>query len=155
MVMKISIFWDITPYSPLKINWRFGETNRIHLQGGGISQARYQRVSRWQAEQIRTTEPYTCPEDRPLQDTDRAKFRIRSKVLSFCTRKWTFWFHKSAEFLDQPNIYYVPVAWRRHSAQNCRREAFAPYEWNHLLLQRRSVELVNTRAATGASSPAS
>jgi hypothetical protein len=28
--MKSSIFWDITPCSPLKVNRRFGETYRLH-----------------------------------------------------------------------------------------------------------------------------
>jgi hypothetical protein len=30
--LKIIIFWDITPCSPLKINRRFGGTYRFHLQ---------------------------------------------------------------------------------------------------------------------------
>jgi hypothetical protein len=50
MVMKSSAFWDITPCSLLKVNWRFGGTCRIHLQGQKISQARNQRENRWQAE---------------------------------------------------------------------------------------------------------
>jgi hypothetical protein len=33
------IFWDITPYSPLKVNRQFGRTYRLHLQGRRISQA--------------------------------------------------------------------------------------------------------------------
>jgi hypothetical protein len=35
---KITIFWDITPYSPLNVNRRFGGTYRLHLQGRKISQ---------------------------------------------------------------------------------------------------------------------
>jgi hypothetical protein len=31
--MKSSIFWDITPCTPLKVNRRFGGTYRLHLQG--------------------------------------------------------------------------------------------------------------------------
>jgi hypothetical protein len=50
VVMKSSIFWDITPCSPLKVNWRFGGTCRLHLQGRKISRARNQRESRWQAD---------------------------------------------------------------------------------------------------------
>jgi hypothetical protein len=30
--MKSTIFWDITPNSPLKFNRRFGGTYRLHLQ---------------------------------------------------------------------------------------------------------------------------
>jgi hypothetical protein len=32
-LLKSIIFWDITPCSPLSVNWRFGETYRIHLHG--------------------------------------------------------------------------------------------------------------------------
>jgi hypothetical protein len=31
--MKSIIFWDITQYSPLSVNRRFGGTYRLHLQG--------------------------------------------------------------------------------------------------------------------------
>jgi hypothetical protein len=31
--MKSTIFWDITPCSPLSVNRRFGGTYRLHLQG--------------------------------------------------------------------------------------------------------------------------
>jgi hypothetical protein len=30
---KSSIYWDITPFNPLKVNRRFGGTYRFHLQG--------------------------------------------------------------------------------------------------------------------------
>jgi hypothetical protein len=33
VVMKSTIFWDITPCSPLKVYRRFGGTYRLHLQG--------------------------------------------------------------------------------------------------------------------------
>jgi hypothetical protein len=33
VVMESTIFWDITPCSPLKFNRRFGGTYRLHLQG--------------------------------------------------------------------------------------------------------------------------
>jgi hypothetical protein len=39
-VIKSTIFWDITPCSPLKVNRRFGETSCLHLQGWGASQCR-------------------------------------------------------------------------------------------------------------------
>jgi hypothetical protein len=38
--MKSTIFWDITPCSPLKVNRRFGGTYCLHLQGRRISRAR-------------------------------------------------------------------------------------------------------------------
>jgi hypothetical protein len=40
VVMKRTIFWDITPCSPLKVNQRLGRTCRLHLQGRRISKAR-------------------------------------------------------------------------------------------------------------------
>jgi hypothetical protein len=40
VVMKSSIFWDITPCSLLKVNRSFGGTYRLHLQGWKISRAR-------------------------------------------------------------------------------------------------------------------
>jgi hypothetical protein len=36
VVTKATIFWDITPCSPLKVNRRFGGTYRLHLQGGHL-----------------------------------------------------------------------------------------------------------------------
>jgi hypothetical protein len=41
--MKSSVFWDITPCSPLKVNRRFGGTYGLHIQGPKLSQARNQR----------------------------------------------------------------------------------------------------------------
>jgi hypothetical protein len=40
--MKSSVFWDITPYSPLKIKRHFEGICRLHLQGLRVSQARNQ-----------------------------------------------------------------------------------------------------------------
>jgi hypothetical protein len=48
VVMKSSMFWDITPCSQLKVNRRFTGTCHLHLQGRRKSRARYQRESRWQ-----------------------------------------------------------------------------------------------------------
>jgi hypothetical protein len=48
--LKSTIFWDITPCSPLNVNRSFGGTYRLHLQDRRISRARNQLVSRWQAE---------------------------------------------------------------------------------------------------------
>jgi hypothetical protein len=42
VAMKGSIFWDIMPYSPLKIYQLFGGTCRLHLHGRRICQARNQ-----------------------------------------------------------------------------------------------------------------
>jgi hypothetical protein len=48
VVMKSTIFWDITPCSPLKVGRHFGETYCLHLQSR-ISWAKYQHDSRRQA----------------------------------------------------------------------------------------------------------
>jgi hypothetical protein len=42
VVMKSSVFWDITTCSPLKVSRCFRGTYRLHFQGR-ISRARYQR----------------------------------------------------------------------------------------------------------------
>jgi hypothetical protein len=44
--MKSSIFWDITPCNPMKVNRRFEGTCRLHLQDRRISQARKQHEAR-------------------------------------------------------------------------------------------------------------
>jgi hypothetical protein len=54
VVMKSTIFLDITPCSPLKVNRRFAGTYRLHLQGRGISRERNQHERRWQAEPAST-----------------------------------------------------------------------------------------------------
>jgi hypothetical protein len=53
VVMKSTIFWDITLCSPLSANLRFGGTYRPHLQGRKISRARNQREIRWQAKGLK------------------------------------------------------------------------------------------------------
>jgi hypothetical protein len=35
--MKSTVFWDITPCSPFKVNWRFGGTCHFRLQDLGIN----------------------------------------------------------------------------------------------------------------------
>jgi hypothetical protein len=42
-IPKTSVFWDITPCIPLKVNQRYGGTCGFHLQGRRISQARNHR----------------------------------------------------------------------------------------------------------------
>jgi hypothetical protein len=57
--MKSSVFWDITPCSPLKVNWCF-EGTCLHFQSQRISQARNQCESRWKAEDGRCHVPLKC-----------------------------------------------------------------------------------------------
>jgi hypothetical protein len=50
VVIKSTIFWDITPCSILKVNRRFGGIYRLHLQGRKISRVRNHLESWWPAE---------------------------------------------------------------------------------------------------------
>jgi hypothetical protein len=45
VTMNSSLFWDMTPCSPVKVNRRFGRTYRLHLEGRRVSQARNQHVA--------------------------------------------------------------------------------------------------------------
>jgi hypothetical protein len=56
--MKSTIFWDITLFSPLRVNQSFGGTYRLHLQDKKISGARNQRESKWQAEPTDVSEEH-------------------------------------------------------------------------------------------------
>jgi hypothetical protein len=47
-----SVFWDITPYSPVKVNWHFRVTYCLQLQGWRVSQARNQQE--WGSKQSST-----------------------------------------------------------------------------------------------------
>jgi hypothetical protein len=38
VIMRNSVFWDITPFSSLQFNQRSGEICRLHLQGTKIKQ---------------------------------------------------------------------------------------------------------------------
>jgi hypothetical protein len=42
VVMKSTPFWDITPFSPLEVDRRFGGTYRLHLQDWRINRSRSQ-----------------------------------------------------------------------------------------------------------------
>jgi hypothetical protein len=42
VVMKSSVFWDITPCSSVKVNRHIGETYRLHLQELRVIQGRIQ-----------------------------------------------------------------------------------------------------------------
>jgi hypothetical protein len=41
-VARKSFLWDTTLFSPLKVNWHFGERTHLHLQGRRINQSREQ-----------------------------------------------------------------------------------------------------------------
>jgi hypothetical protein len=50
VVMKSIMFWDVTPFSLLSCNRRFGGTYRLNLQGRRNNYSKNQQISRWQAE---------------------------------------------------------------------------------------------------------
>jgi hypothetical protein len=61
LAVKSTIFCDITPYSPLKVNRRFGGACRLQLQGRRISRARNLRESSWRANGILSKISKTAP----------------------------------------------------------------------------------------------
>jgi hypothetical protein len=69
--MKSSIFWDVTPCSPLKANLRFGGKYRLHLQDSNNKPRKKPGLSRYQAEKAsidyqRTIWGY-IPEERTVE----------------------------------------------------------------------------------------
>jgi hypothetical protein len=61
--LKNTIFWAVTPCSPLKVNRHFGGTCRLYLQDRRINWARYHRQSRWQVRPSRWRQ-YVSPKRR-------------------------------------------------------------------------------------------
>jgi hypothetical protein len=63
VVMKSSVFWDITPCSPLKVNRHFGGTYRLHLQNIRISkqEASVKQVANRREMQTRKSVPFGSP----------------------------------------------------------------------------------------------
>jgi hypothetical protein len=119
VVMKSTIFWDITSCSPLYFKRCFGGTYSQQLNGGRISRAINKLVSRWQAEAIcsseksvdiqRTTRRYipeanslllkccTCPKRRDV----RSVFQVSRKLLGIF---WTFQTTSCATWLNMQNV---------------------------------------------------
>jgi hypothetical protein len=75
VVMKSSIFWDITPCSPLKVTGRFGGARR--LDGRRISQARNQREA---GSKQATTRRY-IPEHGTLHEQIISLFNVASVLV--------------------------------------------------------------------------
>jgi hypothetical protein len=57
-VMKSSVFWDITPHSPLKVKQRFRETCRLHISWRRINQTRKQHDTGSKQNALRSLLPY-------------------------------------------------------------------------------------------------
>jgi hypothetical protein len=77
--MKSSIFWDTTPCSSLKANWRFGGTCHLYLLGQRISQARNQHEA-------------ICLPNFGLHR--RQGGNARQQVSSHCLTHWKEWTNK-------------------------------------------------------------
>jgi hypothetical protein len=89
--LKSTIYWDMTPCSPLNVNRRFGATYRLHLQGRRISRARNQRESRSQVDgsdmfEFQQTRQRYIPEDSTLHN-HRCE-NLKSYNLSVVIETW-------------------------------------------------------------------
>jgi hypothetical protein len=82
-VVMNTIFWDITPCSRLKVNWRFGGTYHLHLQGRRISRARNQREIRCEADSTLKMEAI-CSSKRQLTQRTTVRYIPENSVLSQC-----------------------------------------------------------------------
>jgi hypothetical protein len=98
VVMKSSIFWDITPCSLSKVNRRSGGTNRPHLPGRRIIWGRNQCESRWQAEP--EPEPELCMPSASMLVSCLAYFTTL-RVEAICSSE------TSVEFL-MTTLRYIP-----------------------------------------------
>jgi hypothetical protein len=92
--MKSTIFWDITPCSPLKVNGRFTGTYRVHIQGLGISPARNQRESRWQGDS--TLHNHRC---------EILKSYMARECLTSCKHAWLLIWTLQNKCLENPILY--------------------------------------------------
>jgi hypothetical protein len=45
VTVKSSVFYDITPFSPVEVHRRFGGKYRKHLQGRKVNQSRNQKLT--------------------------------------------------------------------------------------------------------------
>jgi hypothetical protein len=124
VVMKSSIFWDITPYNPLKVNCRFGGSCRLYLHGRRISQARNQRESRWKVKLCsaetsidlqRTTQRY-IPEVRTLQ-VFSCQHEIIISISQILIKGWLCWDHTLVCALR--SLRHCPVKCFLQSSCNC------------------------------------
>jgi hypothetical protein len=81
VVMKSSIFWDVTRYSLLKCNRRFGGTYRLHLQGRRKFQ---QAGSCWNSSDTSVASQQTTRRHIPEVNTLQI-----SGCLPFCCCSWS------------------------------------------------------------------
>jgi hypothetical protein len=90
VVMKSTIFQDITPCSPLEVNRRFGEIYRLHLQVWRISQARNQPENRWQAEQSILKIEAICSSETSVEFQRTTCFISEDSIQDLFSCTWLF-----------------------------------------------------------------
>jgi hypothetical protein len=70
-VVKNTMFWVSTPFSPLKVSQRFGGTYHLYFQGRNISRTRNQRESRCQSSILKIEATYSYETSVDFQRTTR------------------------------------------------------------------------------------
>jgi hypothetical protein len=108
--IKNAMFWDITPCSPLKVNWRFGGTYRLHLQGRRISRARNQRESRCLSLPPALT-PFSCSAYSSTLKTEAIYSSETSLDIQRTTRRYipedsTLRYHRCENLKSYSKIHY-------------------------------------------------
>jgi hypothetical protein len=82
--LRSFVFWDITPYSQLKVNRRYGETFRLHLQCWRLDQERNQMKVLASSEtcvDFQVTTRRYIPEDRTVTTAVRTSDAATLKIL--------------------------------------------------------------------------
>jgi hypothetical protein len=104
--MTSSLFWDITPCSPVKINSCFGGTYRYHLQGRIVSQATNQGEA-GKKQIFILISCWAYPEDGgDISSETSADFHLTTRRYISQSQLWEFQIH-----------YHVSNGWRSYSFQ--------------------------------------
>jgi hypothetical protein len=82
--MKSSVFWGITSYRPMKVNWRFGGTYRLHFQGRRWGDMFFRNVGwrRYIAED-RTLHKHRCENHKSYVVNIRYLHKANTKVIKW------------------------------------------------------------------------
>jgi hypothetical protein len=107
--MKNSLFWDITPCSPFRVNRRFGGEGRQHLQGRRISQGRNQHESRWQVDLCWRWRRHVPPKRRLTFNGQHGV--IFQKIESFTTTALRTTNHTVVEMKMYSSVISLRVTW--------------------------------------------
>jgi hypothetical protein len=126
--LKTSIIWDITLCSPLKVNWRFKGTFRLHLQGSSKTSVDFQWITRHYIPEDNTLHNHCCDSSNP-------------------THLCTLFSHMTCNFcnclsvqdgrLDPSWLLFADKAWNRHEETNqhtLEHRKSASYTWSWCLV---------------------